>query len=172
MVTKIDASLTLCGYIVQCTEQWETCEERLTSQLPSHTYMHRRPNILCTYKIHYSYVQFLNWHGPNGVSSLLVWDITSPVEYIAVGLRVCISAVNLACCWKLWQIILRTIALYLGCQLAVFWDAPFVAVCVFMWQMRHADHANSYMVINQYNQTLLFNLRRPLTDKVAPQGIM
>lgn len=46
------------------------------------------------------------------------------------------------------------------------------AACIFMSGMEHADHFSRYAVINQYGQLLLFNLIKPLADKVGPQGIM
>lgn len=46
------------------------------------------------------------------------------------------------------------------------------AACVFEYDMNRAGDANRQAVLKQYSQMLLFNLIRPLADKVAPQGIM
>lgn len=57
------------------------------------------------YKIHNRCTHAPVWQSLNGISSLLVWSIASPVENIADSLMAAVAPVNLACRWKLWQII-------------------------------------------------------------------
>lgn len=123
MRIKIKAWVALCVAKQYVLYNVVSSEEHRTYIPAALTHKHSGPYISYTYKIHSCFAHFLVCHMPNGVSSLLVRNIPSPVENIAVGLWVCISAVNLACRWKLWQIILRTIALCLGSQLAVLWDS-------------------------------------------------
>lgn len=71
------------------------------------------------------------WQILNGVSSLLVGSITSPVENITDGLMVAIAPVNLPCHWKLWQIISWCGAQCLRILLAVLrnWGRPAIFSC-------------------------------------------
>lgn len=89
-----------------------------------------------TYKIHNCCTHAPVWRRLNGVYSLLVWSVTSPVENIADGLRAPGTSVNLACCWDLWQIISGSAVPCLRILWAIIWDwGPPAAFSCWRWNM-------------------------------------